>query len=84
MAHTKTGGAVKGNRDSFAKRLGVKKFGGEKVNPGNILLRQRGQTVKPGVGVRAGRDYTLYAVTSGVVQFKTHIGKSQMYIRQGK
>lgn len=78
MAHTKTGGAVKGNRDSIAKRLGVKKFGGEKVISGNIIVRQRGSKVKPGNGVKMGRDFTLFAISDGVVQFKKTAGK--MYV----
>ncbi len=69
MAHTKAQKATKGNKDSISKRLGVKLFGGEKVHVGNIILRQRGLTVKAGEGTRVGRDYTIYAVKEGVVTF---------------
>ena len=70
MAHIKTGGTTKGNRDSQSKRLGVKAYGEEKVISGNILIRQKGTKVHPGEGVRLGRDFTLYAVKDGIVQFK--------------
>lgn len=69
MAHTKTGASIKGSRNSIAKRLGVKRFGGETVEPGNIILRQRGSKFKPGTGVIQGKDYTLMAITSGKVLF---------------
>lgn len=71
MAHKKTGGAVKGNRDSAGRRLGVKIFGGEKVHAGNIIIRQRGTKFIPGKNVKIGKDDTLYAQKSGVIQFKT-------------
>lgn len=70
MAHTKSQGAVKGNRDSIAKRLGVKLFGGQKAEVGNIIVRQKGTKFFPGTGVSMGRDYTLFATVSGVVNFK--------------
>ena len=70
MAHTKSAGSVKGNKDSIAKRLGVKTFGGQKVISGNILIRQRGTKFHPGIGVGMGKDYTIYAITDGTVQFK--------------
>lgn len=70
MAHIKTGGTTKGNRDSKGKRLGVKVYGGEKVIPGNIIIRQKGTKVHAGVGTKIGRDFTVYSVTSGVVHFK--------------
>jgi large subunit ribosomal protein L27 len=70
MAHIKTGSATKGNRDSVGKRLGVKVYGGMKVEPGNIIIRQRGTKYNSGEGTKIGRDYTIYAVKSGIVQFK--------------
>ena len=75
MAHTKAQGSVKGNRDSISKRLGVKIYGGEKVNPGNIIVRQRGTKFFPGENVEMGKDYTLFAVSTGIVNFKTKKGK---------
>jgi len=75
MAHTKSQGAVKGNRDSRAKRLGVKVFGGEKISSGNIIVRQKGTKFFPGKGVEMGRDFTLFAVQNGIVSFKTLRGK---------
>lgn len=75
MAHKKAGSAVKTNRDSVAKRLGVKKFGGEKVVPGNIIIRQRGSKFYPGIGTKQGNDFTIYAVESGKVFFKQKLGK---------
>ena len=75
MAHTKAQGSVKGNRDSIAKRLGVKVYGGEKVIPGNIILRQRGSKFFAGPGVETGKDYTLFAVSEGIVNFKNKRGK---------
>lgn len=75
MAHTKAQGSVKGNRDSIAKRLGVKVYGGEKVIPGNIIVRQKGTKFFAGDNVRMGKDFTLFAVSSGIVNFKTKKGK---------
>ena len=75
MAHTKAQGGVKGNRDSIAKRLGIKLYAGEKVQPGNIIVRQRGTKMAKGDGVRVGRDHTLYAVTTGKVKFGQKFGK---------
>ena len=69
MAHKKGQGSVRNGRDSVSKRLGVKRFGGQLVNAGTIILRQRGTRVDPGRNVGMGRDYTLYALTSGAVQF---------------
>ncbi len=71
MAHTKSAGAGKYGRDSQPKYLGVKKFDGESVNPGDIIIRQRGTKFFPGDGVRRGGDDTLYAVATGVVKFLT-------------
>ncbi len=69
MAHKKAGGSSNNGRDSVGRRLGVKKFGGEHVIPGNIIIRQRGTKVYPGDNVGMGKDHTLYALTEGYVQF---------------
>jgi large subunit ribosomal protein L27 len=71
MAHKKAGGSSRNGRDSTAQRLGVKKFGGEVVRAGNILVRQRGTQFRPGENVGIGRDDTLFALADGVVQFRT-------------
>ena len=70
MAHKKAGGSSRNGRDSKAKRLGVKVYGGERVNAGQILVRQRGTKVHPGLNVGIGRDHTLYARVNGQVQYK--------------
>lgn len=70
MAHTKAGGSTRLGRDSVSKRLGVKRFGGEKVVAGNILVRQKGNKFYPGKNVGQGRDFTLYALKDGVVSFQ--------------
>ncbi len=70
MAHKKGAGSAKNGKDSNAQRLGVKKFGGEYVIPGNIIVRQHGTKFHPGIGVKLGSDYTLYAITEGVVKFE--------------
>ncbi len=75
MAHVKAAGTTKGNRDSRSKRLGVKLFGGELAQVGNILLRQKGTRYHPGNGVGMGRDFTLFALKKGQVQFGTRLGK---------
>jgi large subunit ribosomal protein L27 len=69
MAHKKGQGSVKNGRDSRSKRLGVKKFGGQAVIAGNIIIRQRGTKVHPGLNVGMGRDHTLFALTDGKVAF---------------
>jgi len=69
MAHKKGQGSTQNNRDSAGRRLGVKKFGGERVIPGNIIIRQRGTKVVPGSGVMMGKDHTIFAVIEGVVKF---------------
>ena len=69
MSHKKGQGTSKNGRDSHSKRLGVKKFGGEAVIPGNIILRQRGTRYHPGAGVGMGRDHTLFALVAGKVAF---------------
>jgi large subunit ribosomal protein L27 len=71
MAHKKGGGSSRNGRDSHSKRLGVKKFGGERVRSGNIIVRQRGTKIKPGQGVGLGRDFTIFAVIDGYVKFET-------------
>ncbi len=73
MAHKKAGGSSRNGRDSQSKRLGVKKFGGQDVIGGNIIIRQRGTRVYPGVNVGLGRDHTLFATADGRVRF--HSGK---------
>ena len=73
MAHKKAGGSSRNGRDSQSKRLGVKKFGGQEVIGGNIIIRQRGTRVYPGVNVGLGRDHTLFATAEGRVRF--HSGK---------
>ena len=73
MAHKKAGGSSRNGRDSAGRRLGVKKFGGEQVLAGNIIIRQRGTKVYPGRNVGIGKDHTLYALTDGRVVF--HDGK---------
>jgi large subunit ribosomal protein L27 len=71
MAHKKGGGSSRNGRDSNAQRLGVKKFAGEVVISGNILVRQRGTKIKPGLNVKVGTDDTLFAVSQGVVEYET-------------
>lgn len=70
MAHKKAGGSTRNGRDSESKRLGVKRFGGQFVEPGNILVRQRGTRFKPGKNVGLGKDYTIFALQEGYVQFQ--------------
>ncbi len=70
MAHKKAGGSSRLGRDSKAKRLGVKRYAGQKVNAGTILVRQRGTKIHPGNNVGVGRDYTLYALINGIVSFE--------------
>ena len=70
MAHKKGGGSTRNGRDSNAQRLGVKKFGGEQVLAGNIIMRQRGTRIHPGANVGIGSDDTLFALVDGVVQFQ--------------
>lgn len=75
MAHKTGGGAVKTNRDSNSKRLGVKKYGGEAVVAGNIIIRQKGNRVFPGLGTKQGNDFTIFATQTGKVEFKQKMGK---------
>lgn len=75
MAHTKSAGTTRQNKDSISKRLGVKIYGGQKANPGNIIIRQKGTKFHPGEGVLMGRDFTLFAIKEGLVNFKTKQGR---------
>ncbi|MEM7620908.1 MAG: 50S ribosomal protein L27 [Pseudomonadota bacterium] len=74
MAHKKAGGSSRNGRDSAGRRLGVKKFGGERVISGNIIIRQRGTKWNPGDGVGLGKDHTIFALRDGNVEFKTKSG----------
>ena len=76
MAHKKAGGSSRNGRDSAGRRLGVKKFGGEAVIPGNIIIRQRGTKYHPGENVGMGRDYTLFAKIDGIVSYE-RLGRSR-------
>ncbi|NEP53429.1 MAG: 50S ribosomal protein L27 [Moorea sp. SIO3C2] len=78
MAHKKGAGSTKNGRDSKAKRLGVKCFSGHRVGAGNIIVRQRGLSFKPGAQIGVGKDYTLYALKEGVVFYKTQ--KSKIFV----
>ncbi len=71
MAHKKAGGSSRNGRDTAGRRLGVKKFGGESVIAGNIIIRQRGTKMKPGRNVGLGRDHTIFALVDGQVKFET-------------
>lgn len=70
MAHKKAGGSSRNGRDSAGRRLGVKRYGGEAVIAGNIIVRQRGTKCHPGAGVGIGKDHTLFALTDGIVEFR--------------
>jgi len=80
MAHKKAGGSTRNGRDSNPKYLGVKCFGGEYVEPGNILIRQRGTRVHPGTNVGMGTDHTLFALIHGIVVFKRKGNKNRQHI----
>ncbi len=80
MAHKKAGGSTKNGRDSESKRLGVKRYGGEEVIAGNILVRQRGTHFHAGVNVGLGRDHTLFAKASGKVVFETKGPKNRKFV----
>ena len=77
MAHKKGQGSTQNNRDSAGRRLGVKKFGGEAVIPGNIIIRQRGTKVHPGTGVGMGKDHTIFALVEGVVKFENKTSRQK-------
>ncbi len=81
MAHKKAGGSSRNGRDSAGQRRGVKKFGGEKVLAGNILVRQLGTKFHPGKNVGMGRDFTLYALTDGAVEFEKYQRKKKVKTR---
>ena len=80
MAHKKAGGSTRNGRDSHSKRLGVKRFGGEHVLAGNILIRQRGTPVRAGANVGTGVDHTLFAKVSGTVKFSKRGPEQRMYV----
>ena len=80
MAHKKAGGSTRNGRDSHSKRLGVKKFGGEPVVAGNILVRQRGTRFHPGSNVGLGRDHTLFATADGTVKFEAKGALGRKYV----
>jgi len=80
MAHKKAGGSTRNGRDSVSKRLGVKRFGGEEVSAGNILVRQRGTRFHPGTNVGRGKDDTLFATATGTVIFEVKGPKNRKYI----
>ena len=79
MAHKKGGGSTRNGRDSESKRLGVKSYGGELINAGTIIMRQRGTTIHPGVNVGMGKDHTLFATITGTVQFVVKGEKNRKY-----
>ena len=80
MAHKKAGGSTRNGRDSESKRLGVKRYGGEAVAAGNILVRQRGTRFHPGVNVGCGKDHTLFAKAEGRVVFEVKGPKKRSYV----
>jgi len=80
MAHKKAGGSSRNGRDSNAKRLGIKRYGGQQVLSGNILVRQRGTKFHPGVNVGIGKDDTLFATSAGVVLFEVKGPKSRKFV----
>ncbi|HEY3731507.1 MAG TPA: 50S ribosomal protein L27 [Steroidobacteraceae bacterium] len=80
MAHKKAGGSTRNGRDSHSKRLGVKRFGGQDVLAGNILVRQRGTKVRAGENVGVGTDHTLFAQASGRVRFQVKGAEQRMYV----
>lgn len=80
MAHKKAGGSSRNGRDSQSKRLGVKRFGGQRIQAGNILVRQRGTQFHAGDNVGCGRDHTLFALIDGLVKFEIKGPKSRRYI----
>jgi large subunit ribosomal protein L27 len=80
MAHKKAGGSTRNGRESHSKRLGVKKYGGEHVLAGNILVRQRGTPMRAGAGVGIGTDHTLFALVTGKVEFSQKGKESRTYV----
>ncbi len=83
MAHKKAGGSTRNGRDSASKRLGLKKFGGEQVISGNIIVRQRGTKFHPGVNVGMGSDYTIFSKAVGTVEFKAKAGRTMVNVVSG-
>ena len=81
MAHKKAGGSSRNGRDSIGQRRGVKRFGGQKVRAGNILVRQLGTKIHPGQNVGMGKDYTLFALTDGVVKFEKFVRNKKVKTR---
>jgi large subunit ribosomal protein L27 len=75
MAHKKSGGSSRNGRDSNPKYLGIKRFGGQRVKPGEIIVRQRGTKFRPGFNVGLGRDFTIFSKIEGIVKFETRGGK---------
>jgi large subunit ribosomal protein L27 len=84
MAHTKAQKATSGNRDSKSKRRGIKRFGGEEVMPGNVLVRQKGSRFKAGEGTMLSKDFTIIALREGVVGFKTRLGSQYICVWEKK
>ncbi len=80
MAHKTGGGSTRKNRDSVSKRLGVKIFGGGKAVSGNIIVRQKGNKFYPGLGTKQGNDYTIFAITSGKIEFKKRLNKTTVSV----
>lgn len=80
MAHKKAGGSTRNGRDSESKRLGVKRYGGEQVAAGNIIVRQRGTHFHPGLNVGCGKDHTLFAKAGGKVQFVTRGARNRKFV----
>jgi large subunit ribosomal protein L27 len=80
MAHKKAGGSTRNGRESHSKRLGVKRFGGESVLAGNILVRQRGTPMRAGAGVGTGTDHTLFALITGTVKFETKGSEGRTFV----
>lgn len=80
MAHKKAGGSTRNGRDSESKRLGVKRYGGEQVLAGNIIVRQRGTHFHPGLNVGCGKDHTLFATAEGKVRFVTRGAKNRKFV----
>lgn len=80
MAHKKGAGSSRNGRDSNSKRLGVKRYGGESVIPGNIIVRQKGTKFRPGTHVGLGKDYTIYSLIEGEVVFETKLGRKYVSV----
>ena len=80
MAHKKAGGSTRNGRDSESKRLGVKRFGGQQVSAGSIIVRQRGTRFHPGLNVGMGKDHTLFAKIEGAVKFEVKGNKGRKYV----